>query len=170
MKPLTIEQLKTLQVDDWVWIVRLTVNIGRYKQIESQMLGGIYFNVFYDFDTYGIDWVAYKNKEQAEAKSEIVELPCKIGDNVYIVDNDRHWAEIDTIRIYNEHNGSQKIVYEWAQYDKSLELTEVWDDGEFDIDDIGKTVFVEGIHDDKIKEFIDKENKKFIEWASEAER
>lgn len=31
----------------------------------------------FDWDAYGFGWIAYKNKEQAEAKGEIVEFPCK---------------------------------------------------------------------------------------------
>ena len=115
-------------------------------------------------------WLAYKNKEQAECKGEIVELPCKVGDYVYIIDNDRHWAKIDTIRIYDEHNGKQKIVYEWAQYDVGVDITELWDEGEFDSEEIGKTILLEKEHDEKIKELLDSENKKFEAWEQECER
>lgn len=79
MKPLTIEELK---VGEWVWVV----------DIESPKHGSGYWQVHGFAEThihlnqgpsiwvapkalYGKDWIAYKNKEQAEAKGEIVELP-----------------------------------------------------------------------------------------------
>lgn len=79
MKPLTIEELK---VGDWVWVV----------DIESPKHGSGYWQVHGFAEThihlnqgpsiwvapkalYGKDWVAYKNKEVAEAKGEILELP-----------------------------------------------------------------------------------------------
>lgn len=83
MKPLTIKQLKALKVGDWVWrvypnaidfstyIQKMENNgdyfyVSRYKEAECKLL----------YATYGTKWLAYKNKEQAEAKGEIVELPC----------------------------------------------------------------------------------------------
>ena len=70
MKPLTIEQLKALEAGDWVWVVDLYsgVNSG-YVQIDDNFVDCV------DFSDYGTNWLAYKNKEQAEAKGEIVELP-----------------------------------------------------------------------------------------------
>lgn len=80
MKPLTIEELKALEVGDWVWLIdlKLGVNTG-YEQKDED------FNEYADFSNYGKTWLAYKNKEQAEAKGESVKLPCKIGDAVYAV-------------------------------------------------------------------------------------
>lgn len=176
MKPLTIEELKALEVGDWVWIVdkEIPQYTGYYK-IDLFAISHLHIvqglgKTVIPFSTYGEQWLAYKNKEQAECKGEIVELPCKVGDYVYIIDNDRHWAKIDTIRIYDEHNGKQKIVYEWAQYDVGVDITELWDEGEFDSEEIGKTILLEKEHDEKIKELIDAENKKFEAWEQECER
>lgn len=89
MKPLTIEQLKSLEVGDWVWIIDFEKTV--YKPISDS---GKYFQIHYTgqntlqfyngnndllvlFSDYGTKWLAYKNKEQAECKGEIVELPCK---------------------------------------------------------------------------------------------
>lgn len=75
MKPLTIEQLKSLEVGDWVWVV----------DIESPKHGSGYWQVHGFAEThihlnqgtarwvapkalYGKEWLAYKNKEQAECK------------------------------------------------------------------------------------------------------
>lgn len=88
MKPLTIEQLKALEVGDWVWI-----DDGICKGYRKITRSGVYgmclgesdsLNTF-RYSDYDTRWVAYKNKEQAEAKGEIVELPCKIGDEAWFV-------------------------------------------------------------------------------------
>ena len=99
--------------------------------------------------------------EDAIESGELVMLPCKVGDWVYLVDNERHWAKVDAIRIYNENNGTQKIIYEWVQYDVGVDVTELWDEGEFDIEDIGKTVLIEKSHNVRIKELQSIEEKKF---------
>lgn len=74
-KPLTIEELKALPVNDWVWVVHPITSNGTYgkitgydgyKYVETEdnriSLGDIH---------YGNTWLAYKNKEQAEDKDEI---------------------------------------------------------------------------------------------------
>ena len=188
MKPLTIEELKALEVGDWVWADLKEiypcyvgrVQTGYFKiamhyedltfQITELWLYTEDFIMQLKYSDYGTKWLAYKNKEQAESKGEIVELPCNVGDYVYIIDNDRHWAKIDTIRIYDEHNGKKKIVYKWAQYDGGVDITELWDEGEFDSEEIGKTILLEKEHDEKIKALIDAENKKFEAWEQECER
>ncbi|MDE6399132.1 MAG: hypothetical protein K2L51_07410, partial [Clostridiales bacterium] len=78
MKPLTIEQLKSLEVGDWVWIVDELSNIKGYAQVEaSKAIGDKGFIIptkrsygFGYYDTYGTKWLAYKNKEQAEISHE----------------------------------------------------------------------------------------------------
>lgn len=94
MKALTIEQLKALEVGDWVWVVEKEDAYpthdfrGEYcRKVPPYLDGFCYgwqgFGGFYKYEDYGTKWLAYKNKEQAEAKGEIVELPCKVGDTVY---------------------------------------------------------------------------------------
>lgn len=99
MKPLTIEQLKALEVGDWVWVIVLkgdNVNdehSGRYYHIQPNMgfestelwCGWLGYGTAFKYSDYGKMWLVYKNKEQAEAKGEIVELPCKVGDTVYAI-------------------------------------------------------------------------------------
>lgn len=80
MKPLTIEELKALEVGDWVWVVK--DNIGSYGKIEDTynfitqkkdkriLTHDVY--VYMDLDGYGRTWFAYKNKEKAEGKGEII--------------------------------------------------------------------------------------------------
>ena len=71
---LKIEELKSLPVGDWVWIVNDILNggkgIGRYIQIKRR---GDSPHPFYNdsFEGYGRLWLAYKNKEQAECKGGI---------------------------------------------------------------------------------------------------
>lgn len=85
MKPLTIEELKALEVGDWVWIENksLPSYSGYYKIIASAgdmyILSQIYKNETFRFSDYGKTWLSYKNKEQAECKGEIVELPCIVN-------------------------------------------------------------------------------------------
>ena len=68
----------------------------------------------------------------------VIVPPCKVGDKVYFaVDDYRDSAIIDGIHITEEG-----ILFTWVQYEVGYELTECWDEGEFDFDDIGKTVFL----------------------------
>ena len=77
MKPLTIDELKALQVGDWVWVVDKTSEFLGERTYYSQIL----FNPIddigavlgsdeqhcgcYNMSNYGKTWRAYKNKEQA---------------------------------------------------------------------------------------------------------
>nr|DAW51392.1 MAG TPA: Cell cycle protein [Caudoviricetes sp.] len=82
-----------------------------------------------------------ENAALRERLEKSVELPVKVGDLVYLAgapqNSSRIEAEIEVIRFTNGH-----ITYEWVQYDGSSELTECWDEGYFEIEDIGKTVFL----------------------------
>lgn len=69
-KPLTIEQLKSLEVGDWVWLVESPFE--GYHRIDLITEKGIRF---YDWSTIsfsecGTKWLAYKNKEMAEISHE----------------------------------------------------------------------------------------------------
>ena len=76
--------------------------------------------------------------EHFNDRTRFIELPCKVGDTVYFATKDRfNSATIDEITI--TENGMQ---FYWLQYDKSYEITEIWDDGTFSDKDIGKTVFL----------------------------
>lgn len=91
MKPLTIEQLRALKVGDWVWgfdsrceksyYLLKGYNEECYESYFSAPNGTVY-----SYLDYGKTWLAWKNKEQAETKGEIVELPCETGDTVYCVE------------------------------------------------------------------------------------
>lgn len=65
-------------------------------------------------------------------------LPCKVGDTVYLADKYYHCeAEIEQIVI--DENG---ISFEYVQYDRGVDTVEVWDDGQFGIEDIGTKVYL----------------------------
>lgn len=90
MKPLTIEHLKSLEVGDWVWVVSPMYMRGRYLQVHYNGVNtiqwyGIPNDTLYMYDDYGTKWIAYKNKEMAESKGEIIELPCIVGTDCYVV-------------------------------------------------------------------------------------
>lgn len=82
MKPLTIEQLKALPVGEWVWVATVDGKYGAYGRVcqkfddDNFRVETIESYLVDPYETYGTKWLAYKNKEQAEAKGEIVELPC----------------------------------------------------------------------------------------------
>lgn len=69
---------------------------------------------------------------------DAVFLPCKLGDTVYFPVEDYHdSAIIDGISITE-----QGMFFNWVQYEFGVDITECWDDGQFDVDEIGKTVFL----------------------------
>ena len=89
MKPLTIDELKALQVGDWVWIIHKQVQ-PCYGKIMAKHDDTIYFSTTeglqrVHWKNYGNTWLTYKNKEQAETKGEWVELICNVGDTIYYV-------------------------------------------------------------------------------------
>lgn len=72
MKPLTIEQLKALEVGDWVYVIDLKrKNYAAYVQKDTKAtdkFNQLTWTLFYCY--YGKQWFAYKNKEQAECKGD----------------------------------------------------------------------------------------------------
>lgn len=85
MKPLTIEELKALPVGDWVWIEDTVKDYGEDIPIKEYriitrieetciVLKSIDFLTTRRDCDYGKMWLTYKNKEQAEAKGEIVDI------------------------------------------------------------------------------------------------
>ena len=73
---------------------------------------------------------------KAEKDGRLVVPPCKVGDTVWIK-GDKFPAEIEEIRITDDG-----IYFAYVEYDRGYEETEVWDNGEFTLSDIGKTVFL----------------------------
>ena len=73
---------------------------------------------------------------KAEKDGRLVVPPCKVGDTVWIK-GDKFPAEIEEIRITDDG-----IYFAYVEYDRGYEETEVWDNDEFALSDIGKTVFL----------------------------
>lgn len=79
MKPLTIEELKALPVGEWVWVKILSNDIigscGYYQITDGKYLTVIYLfghhTQGFEYRLYGTKWIAFKNKEQAEAKDDL---------------------------------------------------------------------------------------------------
>lgn len=88
MKPLTIEQLKALEVGDWVWVELLDDDLvacwvsgtgrGFYCEKIEDTKNDDSLAITYDgergwldYSDYGTVWVAYKNKEMAESKGDL---------------------------------------------------------------------------------------------------
>lgn len=81
-RPLTIDELKALEVGDWVWIVidneeELCCHTSYYKLdkkihydigIDTLSFTGVEEGPELALSIYGTKWLAYKNKEQAEAE------------------------------------------------------------------------------------------------------
>lgn len=90
MKALTIEEIMQIKTGDVVYIINLMFkNVkGYYKFIniiDNEIeFKGIDSKLTCNFATYGKTWVAYKNKEQADGKGELVELICKLDDTIYV--------------------------------------------------------------------------------------
>lgn len=74
---------------------------------------------------------------EAKQEGRLLVLPCKAGDMVYISGH-RFSAQIDEI-VLDSLNG---VTFNWTEYDVGPEMTELWDDGWFTIEEIGETVFL----------------------------
>lgn len=75
--------------------------------------------------------------EDLEESGRLVVLPCKAGDLVYIPGH-RLAAQIDEITI----DATNGVILCWSEYEAGPELTELWDDGWFTPEDVGRTVFL----------------------------
>ena len=76
-KPLTIKELKALPLGEWVWIVdKETPQHTGYYKIDLFAVSHLHLvqglsKAVIPFSTYGTEWFAYKNKEEAEGKYDI---------------------------------------------------------------------------------------------------
>lgn len=102
MKPLTIDELKALQVGDWVWFLHNQVK-PCYGTIMSKHDDTIYFNTTeglqrVHWKNYGKTWVVHKNKEQAEAEEYKIDFDEHGGWEVskYIPAHYQPWFTADT--------------------------------------------------------------------------
>ena len=61
-------------------------------------------------------------------------------DDVVWVAGEYRECIIDQVIISKVGNRTE-IIYTWANYDYGVDVTELWNEGEFSSEDIGKTVF-----------------------------
>lgn len=77
-----------------------------------------------------------------EDKSQYIKLPCKVGDVVYVPDEDDDYVfpvQIDSIIVSDMLNGEICLQYNGCFYNDDGDSIQ---DFEFDSDDFGKTVFL----------------------------
>ena len=103
-----------------------------WKELAEAAYAFIFLNEYKSLGT--IDHISELLK--AEKDGRLVVPPCKVGDTVWIK-GDKFPAEIEEIRITDDG-----VYFAYVEYDKGYEETEVWDNGEFTLSDIGKTVFL----------------------------
>lgn len=70
-------------------------------------------------------------------------IPVNIGDSIFFFDEARPEAEVTDITVSFE-KGREKptIIIGWAQYDIGPDITELWDEGDVDLDDLGITFWL----------------------------
>lgn len=104
MKPLTIEELKALESGEYVYIISKEYNFEIYRR-KSTFDNDNYFidcnyckELGYLYSDYGIKWLAYKNKEQAEAEEYKIDFDEHGGWEVskYIPAHYQPWFTADT--------------------------------------------------------------------------
>ncbi|MBQ8144319.1 MAG: hypothetical protein IJ042_05950 [Butyricicoccus sp.] len=83
-----------------------------------------------------LDAARYHEIMQAEREGRLWITPLKVGDVVWIKKH-RFPAEIENICL--DKDG---FCFEYVEYERSPEVTELWDNGCFAIEEIGKTVFL----------------------------
>lgn len=103
MKALTIEEIvKIAQNKEPIYMVALVDDTNGLFPIKAyyfpvvvyennsdevacfQMFNRLVNGLVYLIEDYGKTWLAYRNKEQAECKGELVELICKLDDTIYV--------------------------------------------------------------------------------------
>lgn len=72
-----------------------------------------------------------------------LDIPVSIGDSIFLLDEARPEADITDIMVIFER-GKEKptVLIGWAQYDVGPDVTELWDEGEVDLDDLETTFWL----------------------------
>lgn len=124
-KPLTIDELKALEVGDWVWLVYKNTVYRRYTQIQA--IEGTRLYVWgrglaecemKQYSDYGKTWLAYKNKEQEECKVEYKEYS-EIYDYLYDYLNNAA-----TCITQKDTNVVRIEVDAWLEFDLVIDLSD----------------------------------------------
>lgn len=130
MKALSIRKLKGIKAGDWVWIKGIKgddtlINLyenGAYYQVaavSSEYKDSNFeavsmfpaFRTILNYADYGKTWFAYKNREQAECKGKLIELPRIIHPNEleWFVQYQYESGVIDYEIFYSLEQAEQKL-------------------------------------------------------------
>lgn len=72
-----------------------------------------------------------------------LDIPVNIGDSIFFFDEARPEAEVADITVSFEHGREEPIIIiGWAQYDVGPDGTELWDEDEVNLDDLGTTFWL----------------------------
>ncbi len=179
MKALTIKEIKQLKEDEWVYIVNLedSEKTGYYKFVEfrpittyfyTHIVDGKFSIICISTSAYGDTWLAYKNKEQAECKGELVELICKLDDTIYVpwkFDGVSSIAELQVvyIEINKLHNNYVTNLGETIDMDnlKEFRYYQRMHHGVYSEQDFNKVWFKDKkLAEQKLKELLGKNERK----------
>lgn len=125
-KPLTIDELKTLREGDWVWVEVINVPNGSFRgyyQIRpnAERSKLIFCGIEHDYSImdYGKTWLAFKNKEQAEAKDDVYKEYNEIYDYLYDYLNNAA-----TCITQKDTNVVRIEVDAWLEFDLVIDLSD----------------------------------------------
>lgn len=155
MNEFTIEQVKALEIGDWIYIV--AQNRQMYVQVCLRADGIVFeaknYVIVPNYDNYGTTWSAYKNKELAFGETLSLTFPCNIGDKLFFVNRYKPTMQIETFtvtgfEVYEDANkqAAIRIFVKQRNYDRNY----------FDHSSIGDLVFFD----------INKANARLIELRS----
>lgn len=72
-----------------------------------------------------------------------LDIPVSMGDSIFFFDEARPEAEVTDITVSFESGREKPIItIGWAQCDVGPDITELWDEGEVDLDDLGTTFWL----------------------------
>lgn len=121
MKALTLEQLKALEIGEWVYVVDLENKSGGYYHLITpysntfcgETIDGERHSMYIcQYSSYGKTWVVYRNKEEAECKEKIVKLICEVDDKVFVPWVYEEKSGIDEYKITKIHLLKGSIEYQ----------------------------------------------------------
>ena len=118
--------------------------------IEFDEMGFAPTTVCPDSEQYAIDWRERVRKEfnrltaeNAELRAKLenaVELPCKVGDNIYLIEDNY----IESAEVYDILIKSNETIISWARYEENYwEGRELADEGEVLMSEYNKTWFTD---------------------------
>lgn len=72
-----------------------------------------------------------------------LDIPVNMGDSIFFFDEARPEAEVVDITVSFESSREKPtVIIGWAQFDVGPDITELWDEGEVSLDDLGTTFWL----------------------------